>query len=158
MREQDSKNHEIVIEELERHLGGNASSAFYKHLEICADCRAEVAAITEVSSAIHVFQPDVETVPVASPAFYSRVASRINDTQQRQAWGLFSLGEVFFRRVAFASLMLLAALGSYLVTQESSYSGQNAAEIIAQHDTSSPAHGEGQDRDYMLVTLASYQQ
>lgn len=153
---QDHSGHDIVIEELERHLSGNASAAFYRHLDVCEECRAEVAAMSELSTAVHVFKVEPELVPEVSQAFYSRVADRINQKQQQEAWGLFSLGELFFRRVAFASLMLLAALGSYLVTRETSYTGENATAIIAQHDTSPETHQEGQERDYMLVTLASY--
>lgn len=153
---EDQNRHDIVIEELERHLSGNASAAFYKHLDACGDCRAEVAAMTELSSAVRVLEVDPESVPEVPAAFYNRLAITINNQQQRQAWGLFSLSEIFFRRVAFASLMLLAALGSYLVTRETSYTGENAVAIIAQHDTSPESHQAGQDRDYILLTLANY--
>jgi len=61
----------------------------------------------------------------------------------------------FFRRVAFASLLLLAGLGSFLVTRESSFSGADAASIMAQHDPVAD-HSESSDRDRMLVTLATY--
>jgi hypothetical protein len=79
------------------------------------------------------------------------------DDQRKEAWGLFSPGAAFFRRVAFASLLLLAGLGSFLVTRESSAGGADAATIMAQHDLNS-AHSESSDRDRILVTLASYRQ
>jgi hypothetical protein len=105
---------------------------------------------------------------VAGPApeprlgFYNRVAGEIIDHQRKEAWGLFSPGAVFFRRVAFASLLLLAGLGSYLVSREAGYTGdiaagQDAAAIMAQHDTGLN-HTEISDRDRMLVTLATYRE
>jgi hypothetical protein len=51
-------------------------------------------------------------------------------------------------------LLLLAGLGSFLVTRESSFSGADAATIMAQHDPVA-AHSDA-DRDRLLVTLADY--
>ena len=94
-------------------------------------------------------------VPQPSLGFYNRVRGRIIEKQQKEAWGLFSPGAAFFRRIAFASLLLLAGLGSFLVTRESSFSGTDAATIIAGHDPIAD-HSESSDRDRMLVTLATY--
>jgi hypothetical protein len=60
---------------------------------------------------------DVPPVPLG---FYNKVSFRIVEHERRHAWGLFSPGVAFFRRVAFASLLVLAGLGSYLVMQENS--------------------------------------
>lgn len=160
--------HDIVVDELERHLSGggvykHASRAFYAHLDDCADCRAEVAQMDDLSMMVRELRFDSENVPenaaetVAQPSlgFYNRVRYQILDKQQKEAWGLFSPGAAFFRRVAFASLLLLAGLGSFLVTRESSFSGTDAASIMAQHDPVA-AHSEASDRDRMLVTLATW--
>ena len=158
--------HEIVVDELERHLSGggvykNASRAFYAHLDSCDACRAEVAQIDELSVLLRELKfdtaNDLETVPQPSLGFYSRVRNQIVEKQQKEAWGLFSPGAAFFRRIAFASLLLLAGLGSFLVTRESSFGGTDAASIMAQHDPVA-AHSETSDRDRMLVTLATYRQ
>jgi hypothetical protein len=164
--------HEIVIDELERHLSGggvykNASRDFYDHLDACADCRAEVASMDEVSMLLRELrlQPDEAStgsfagnpVPQPSLGFYNRVRYRIVEKQQNEAWGLFSPGAAFFRRIAFASLLLLAGLGSFLVTRESSFSGTDAAAIMAQHDPVAD-HTESSDRDRMLVTLATWRE
>jgi len=158
--------HEIVIDELEQHLSGagvsrNASRAFYAHLNACSECRAEVSQMEELSAALRDlrFDPVIALEPVAEPAlgFYNRVRYQIVDRKQKEAWGLFSPGAAFFRRVAFASLLLLAGLGSYLVTRESSFKGADAASIMAQHDPVS-THSEKSDRDRMLVTLATYRE
>ena len=49
--------------------------------------------------------------------------------------------------------MVLAGLGSFLVTRDTPESGNDAATIIAQHDPTA-AHSESADRDRLLVTLA----
>jgi predicted anti-sigma-YlaC factor YlaD len=155
--------HDIVVDELETHLSGkgvykNASRAFYAHLDACADCRAEVAGMDDLSSLLRELRHDAEaTLPQPSLGFYNRVRYRIVEKQQKEAWGLFSPGAAFFRRIAFASLLLLAGLGSFLVTRESSFSGTDAASIMAQHDPVA-AHSESSDRDRMLVTLATYRE
>jgi predicted anti-sigma-YlaC factor YlaD len=156
--------HDIVVDELETHLSGrgaykNASRDFYAHLDDCADCRAEVAAMDDLSLLLGELRlnPEQATLPQPSLGFYNRVRYRIVEKQQREAWGLFSPGAAFFRRVAFASLLLLAGLGSFLVSRESSFSGTDAASIMAQHDPVA-AHSESSDRDRMLVTLATYRE
>ena len=152
--------HDIVVDELERHLSGTASRAFYDHLDVCSACRAEVSRMEEVSMLLREMRSTeaengFEFAPKPSPAFYNRVSWRIVEQQRKEAWGLFSPGAVFFRRVAFASLLLLAGLGSFLISREASFSGTDAAAIMAQHDPSE-AHTESSDRDRMLVTLATY--
>jgi anti-sigma factor RsiW len=157
--------HDIVIDELERHLSGggvykSASRAFYAHLDACADCRAEVAQMDDLSTMLRElrFDPDsssTESAAQPSLGFYNRVRGQIVEKQQKEAWGLFSPGAVFFRRVAFASLLLLAGLGSFLVTRESGFGGTDAATIMAQHDPVAD-HSEASDRDRMLVTLATW--
>jgi hypothetical protein len=160
--------HDIVVDELETHLSGGgvykkASRAFYSHLDACADCRAEVAGMDELSSLLRELRwspesaPEPAALPQPSLGFYNRVRYRIVEKQQKEAWGLFSPGAAFFRRIAFASLLLLAGLGSFLVSRESSFSGTDAASIMAQHDPVA-AHSESSDRDRMLVTLATYRE
>ncbi len=151
--------HDIVVDELERHLSGKASRAFYDHLSVCDACRNEVAQMEDLSMLLRDIRSAPENgfdlAPQPAPGFYNRVTWRIVERQQKEAWGLFSPGAVFFRRVAFASLLLLAGLGSFLVSREASFSGTDAAAIMAQHDPAA-AHSESSDRDRMLVTLATY--
>ena len=150
--------HDIVVDELERHLSGTAPRAFYDHLDLCEPCRAEIARMDELSALLRELRPTGDPLaspPQPSPYFYNRVTWSIVENQRREAWGLFSPGTAFFRRVAFASLLLLAALGSFLVSREASFSGTDAAAIMAQHDPA-VSHPESADRDRMLVTLATY--
>lgn len=168
--------HDIVIDELETHLSGGgvyrkASRAFYAHLDACAECRTEVAQMDDLSMLLREMRFDqelagesitengagYETAIQPSLGFYNRVRHQIVEKQQKEAWGMFSPGPAFFRRIAFASLLLLAGLGSFLVTRESSFSGTDAASIMAQHDPIAD-HSASSDRDRMLVTLATYRQ
>jgi hypothetical protein len=148
--------HDVVMNELEEHLAGKGSPAFHAHLAGCQKCRAEVESIARVSVLIAAeLRSDPETVAQPSPFFYTRVASGIIDSQNTDHWGLLAPGAAFFRRVAFASLLVLAGLGSYLVMRDSDVSGTDAVTIMAQHDVTAD-HDASSDRDLMLVTLGSY--
>ncbi len=157
--------HDIVMDELETHLSGGgiakrASRAFYAHLEGCEPCRVEVAELDNLSTLLRDLRfeagSSAEDLSAAEPSlgFYNRVRYRIVADRQKEAWGLFSPGAAFFRRVAFASLLLLAGLGSFLISRESSLRGTDAATFMAQHDPAAD-HSDA-DRDRMLVTLANY--
>jgi anti-sigma factor RsiW len=158
--------HDVVIEGLERHLSGGGTAVFYAHLEGCPECRSAVAEMESLSLLFRELRSGIDNAAGSAPeprlGFYNRVAGEIIDHQRKEAWGLFSPGAVFFRRVAFASLLLLAGLGSYLVSRESSFTGdvaagQDAAAIMAEHDTGL-SHSEASDRNRMLVALATYRE
>jgi predicted anti-sigma-YlaC factor YlaD len=156
--------HDIVVDELERHLSGNASRAFHDHLDGCSGCRAEVAAMMEISELVRELRSAPEAATLPPLGFYSRVANRIVEDQRREAWGLFSPGAAFFRRVAFASLLLLAGLGSFLVTRETSYASSmpvvsaGAGPAVAIEHNLSDDHAPSADRDRMFVTLATFRE
>jgi hypothetical protein len=152
--------HGIVENELEKHLGGDASKAFYEHLERCPGCRSEVSEMDEVAALLREMKASPGDVPQPRLGFYNRVVGDIVEQQRAEAWGLFSPGAAFFRRVAFASLLVLASLGSFLVTRESSEGGVDAASIMAEHSGSGTlaADVSASDRDRILVTLASYRE
>lgn len=155
--------HDIVVDELERHLSGTASRAFHDHLDGCPGCRSEVAAIAELSRLIQEFRLEPETAAQPLLGFYNRVANRIINNQRREAWGLFSPGATFFRRIAFASLLLLAGLGGFIASRESAYMpgappAPGARDVaIIQHNLADD-HAPSADRDRMFVTLATYRQ
>lgn len=146
--------HDVFVNEFEKHLAGNASPAFHAHLASCVECRQEAESIARVSDLFAELRPPSENVAEPSPFFYTRVVAGIGH-ESNTGWSLLSPGAAFFRRVAFASLLVLAGLGSFLVVREGNSSGADAAAIMAQHDVTT-AHAESSDRDLMLVTLASY--
>ncbi len=148
--------HDIVMEQFEQHLEGTASRAFYQHLDACPPCREEVERMAEMSGVLRNFRLGPDTVPaVPSLGFYNRVAGQIVEKETRSAWGLFSPGVAFFRRIAFASLLVLAALGSYLISSETGFDSEDAVSIMAQHDSAAD-HAAAADRDRLLVTMATY--
>jgi hypothetical protein len=149
--------HDVVVNELEEHLAGSASAAFHAHVASCRECRAEVESIAHVSALLSELRSERDSAVEPSPFFYTRVAASIVDHQNTGHWGILAPGAAFFRRVAFASLLVLAGLGSYLVMQEGDINGTDAATIMAQHDATTD-HDASSDRDMMLVTLASYGQ
>ena len=99
--------HKIVMEEMERHLAGRASAAFYDHLAQCDLCRRETEAMRDTAELLRSFRCNEDEALPPPAGFYSRVATSIIQEQRSAVWGMFAPGAVFFRRVAFASLLLL---------------------------------------------------
>lgn len=152
--------HDIVVDQFDKYLQGEASAAFHEHLAACPACHAEVLAMADVTMFLHDLKPDVEPAQPL-PGFYNRVAGRIVEQERSDFWGFLAPGSDFFRRMAFASLLLLAGLGSFLVSRERAEGGADAAAIISQIATEgAPAsvQNEVADRDRLLVTLANYRQ
>ena len=153
--------HKIVFEELEKHLVGRASPAFREHLEGCAGCRGEVEAMAGVSTLLRGLRPDEDKADEAMgpfPGFYGRVAMGIVEQQRASFWGVFAPGAGFFRKVAFASLLVLGALGSYLVTNQSEFSVNDATAIMAHNSADESPDGVAPvaHRDQILLALASW--
>lgn len=125
--------HKIVMEDLERHLAGNTSPVVREHLEACNACQSEVMALAGVSALLRSLQPNDNETMQPRAGFYGRVACGIVEHQRSSAWGMFAPGALFFRRIAFASLLTLAALGSYLLTSQSEFSVNEATAILARN-------------------------
>jgi len=150
--------HDVIENGLEEYLGGQVRRDFQAHLADCEKCRVEVRQFEELSGMLHALREPEPIQP--DPGFYFRVTQAIESQQQPTFWSIFSLDAVFGRRVAFASLMTLAIVGSFLVSSESGFENPSAngpEAAMASHDVSIP-HESSVDRDRMLVALASYQQ
>lgn len=150
--------HDEIRSELEEYLSeGTVSRSFTQHLENCPPCAREVEEMAQVSEVLQVFRESTE--PVAPPlGFYSKVASRIESEEKLPLWGLFVPDLQFFRKIAFASLMLLAVLGSYLVSREADLGASASAEqaTLTEHNGTVP-HDSPADRQHIMVTLANYE-
>ncbi|MCU1275550.1 MAG: putative transrane anti-sigma factor [Bryobacterales bacterium] len=143
--------HQVILDRLEEHLSGSPSPReFTAHLESCEECRTEVREMQELSGALGFLRIRDQVAP--PPGFYARVSQRLEAERPRSLWSLFRLDPSFGKRVAFASLMTLAILGSFLITRESQYSAGPARPelIMAQQPPSD-------NPDMMLATLASYE-
>jgi len=151
--------HDEILNELEEYLSSEpVSRSFTRHLEVCPPCAREVDEMEQISVSLHSFRLN-EAAAITPPlGFYSKVARTIEAEQKSPVWGIFAPDLQFFRKVAFASLMLLAVLGSYLVSRESDYASSLASEqaTLTEHNVSVP-HESPADRQHILVTLAAYE-
>jgi anti-sigma factor RsiW len=152
--------HAVVMENLEEYLAGTLEPADRReieaHLSACEDCREEMSEMQEVSRMFVSLRPEEEWQP--SPAFYAGVVQRVGEQAVRPSLAsLFSFDFAFGRRLVFASLLMLAVLGSYLVTRETQYStGPSPETVMAEQN--SPLFDSGSAHDNMLVTLTAYEQ
>jgi hypothetical protein len=151
--------HDEILNELEEYLSSEpVSRSFTQHLEVCPPCAREVDEMEQISISLRSFRVN-ETAAIVPPlGFYAKVARTIESEQKSPVWGLFAPDLQFFRKVAFASLMVLAILGSYLVSRESDYASSIATEqaTLTEHNVSIP-HESPADRQHIMVTLAAYE-
>ena len=152
--------HAVLVENLEGFLAGSLEPAethrIEAHLKSCEMCREEVRGMQDVSRLFGSLRSSESFQP--SPGFYAGVMEQVDAGRQPAPSfaNLFGLDFVFARRLAFASLLTLAVLGSYLVSRETRYSPDPSPEaILAQQD--SPAFDSAPARDSMLVTLTAYE-
>jgi len=151
--------HDEILDELEGYLSGDpVSGSFTRHLEGCPPCAHEVAEMEQVSISLRSLRVPEAAAVTPSLGFYAKISRQIEAEQRSPLWGLFAPDLQFFRKIAFASLMLLAVLGSYLVSRESDYATSTSVEqaTLTEHDSTTP-HDSPADRQHILVTLASYE-
>jgi anti-sigma factor RsiW len=151
--------HPVIQESLEEYLAGALAPAEQRqidaHLATCGQCRLELSGMQEISVLVRSLKPaEVVEAPLG---FAGRVAAQAAERQIPSFWSMLSLDLAFSRRVAFACLLTLAVLGSYLVSRENQYTSEPSPEaVMALEQTPAPA-ASGADRDRMLVTLTSYE-
>ena len=150
--------HDEILNELEGYLGGEpVSRSFTRHLEVCTPCTQEVEEMAQLSLSLHSLRLDEAEAFTPPLGFYAKVARTIEAEQKSPLWGLFMPDLQFFRKVAFASLMLLAVLGSYLVSRESDFAAQNTEQATLTEHNSTVPHESPSDQQHILVTLAAYE-
>jgi anti-sigma factor RsiW len=151
--------HGAVLDRLEGYLSGTLNPADRReieaHLSTCEVCREEVQSMQELSECMSSLRPE-ETLS-ASPGFYAGIAEQVGRLHTPPTFtSLFSWQFAFGRRIAFASLLVLAVLGSYLWIGESVYPpGPTPEAVMAQQE--SPAFESAPAEDNMLVTLTAYE-
>ena len=154
--------HAVVIDSLEEYLSGTLEPAELRvveaHLNSCPLCREEVLGMGQVSRLFGSLR-STEAVP-PSPGFYARVAERVRSGQRQTApafAGLFALDFAFGRRLVFASLLTLAAAGSFLVAREARTptDGMSPHTVMAQQNA--PGFDSDHASDNMLLTLTAYE-
>jgi hypothetical protein len=148
--------HDIVEKGLEDHLAGSVNRDFDSHLAQCAPCREEVDGMKRVSGFLALLRADSELAPPLG--FSSRLLKNVRERRERSVWSIFTLDPGFIRKLAVASLLGLAAFGSYLASQpdESLALIRHTPEaVMASHDPSA-APDDPQHMNGMLMTLATY--
>jgi len=153
--------HQIIQDGLEDFLAGICNRAdqarIESHLEQCDECRREVDTMKNLSAMFSTLRsPDP---PLPSPGFYAGVTNLIEKQQPESRWAAF-LEPVFGRRLALACLLVMATLGTVLMTTETEYAAGPTPEMILAVERAAPALEAGPllDRDQMLFTLASHKQ
>jgi hypothetical protein len=150
--------HNVVEKGLEDHLAGSVNREFDSHLAQCAPCREEVEGMMQVSGLLAALRADNEVAPPLG--FSSRLLGSIQDRRRRSIWSVFTIDPSFIRKLAVASLLILAAFGSYLASQPEdplALIRHTPEAVMASHDPAA-APDDPQHMNGMLMTLATYQE
>ncbi len=154
--------HPVVIDSLEEYLSGTLEPAVQRqieaHLSGCDSCREQVAGMQEASLLFGALRSEEALSP--SPGFYARVMEQAGAHKASPSFAsLFALDFAFGRRIAFASLMTLALLGSFLAARESALpAGPSPETIMAQeYSPAFDAVSGNAASDNMLITLTAYE-
>ena len=151
--------HAVVMESLEEYLSGTLKPEAHRdieaHLNLCEPCRQELAGMRKISQMFEAFAPQNSVEP--APGFYARVMQQVGGRKAVPSFAsFFALDTVFARRLVFASLLTLAALGSFLVSREAEYpSGPSPEVVMAQQE--SPQFEAAQAHEAMLATMTTYE-
>jgi anti-sigma factor RsiW len=151
--------------------GPRLSAELEAHLGECAECSGELQALEAQSQLLRTLRSSRDVEPRAG--FYARVIERI-EAQPASIWSVF-LDRKFGLRLAVASAVLVALLGTYLVTSEPSSPEFASSPAVVLTDTPRATEASNQapnqraieqedglhqrqQRDAVLVDLASYHQ
>jgi hypothetical protein len=146
--------HGPIRDRLEDLLRGRGYSSVAGHLADCAECSTELDAMKQQCGILAGLRAS-EIEPAAG--FYARVLQRIEDGEIGSFWAFF-VDSPFSKRLAFASLTVALALGSYVVSQESRERTLAGGTIIAYNGGSHqdvPVMGDrAEQRDAVLTNFA----
>jgi hypothetical protein len=112
--------HGSVSKDLETLLSAKPSAAagtVSNHISNCRECASELDAMRSQTAMLKTLKPTSDIEP--SAGFYARVMQRIEQSARRSIWWVFVYSPIG-KRLAYASLALTLALGSYVVAQETS--------------------------------------
>ncbi len=146
------REYENRLEELEDYVGGRLdaarAAAVSTHAAACGECRERVDA---AAIGARLVRAGAEPVAPASAAFWTRLAARIREAEEkrRARRDFFGSLEWLAWRTASAALLVLVVLGGYVLTQSASprAAEQPVAEVFLE-----PEHPK--DPDEVLMTLA----
>jgi anti-sigma factor RsiW len=148
--------HQPIRERLEQYLGGTEDRDVELHLAECRQCKSEVERMRRQAAILRSLRPG-ELEP--APGFYARVMERVESQRITSVWSIL-LEPVFAKRLAYASLALLALLGTLAVSIGTEPAAPpSSAEVIMVENPIGPPLGAdpARDRNVVLVNLATYQ-
>jgi len=145
--------HAVIIDRLEEYLSGSLPAAAQRsldaHLETCGKCRRELEQMNQAAGLLGWLRDSEAINP--PPSFVARVMQGVTERPVESFWNPL-LDFAFGRRIVFASLVTLAALGTVLVSREQAYApAPTTPEAVMADGRLTP------DSDQMLVTLANYE-
>ncbi len=114
--------HKVVQSQIEAYLDGTLlpleRREVESHLRGCAECRREMEAVEQTRGWLRLLVLEEPQAP--APGFYARVRQRVESEEARRAWPFWQLfpGPTVTRQLAYALIMLLVLLGSYVFTLE----------------------------------------
>jgi hypothetical protein len=154
--------HAVMLENLEEYLAGTLEPTELReieaHLSLCGTCREEIRGMQDVSGLFGALRPEAADTWNVAPGFTAKVMAQVAWRKPAPVFaGFFSLNMAFGRRLVFASMLVLAVFGGYLVTHEAQYPvGSSPEAILAQQNA--PAFETGGAANNMLATLTAYEQ
>jgi anti-sigma factor RsiW len=151
--------HAVVMESLEEFLAGTLepeeSHTIQEHIGNCAACREEIQAMQDVSLLFGSLQVK-ESMEVPA-GFYARVRQQVEERAAAPSWNsFFALNPAVGRRLVFSCLVVLVAMGTYLVSSEREYTSAPMPDAVMAEQTQ-PSFESALAPENMLVTLANYE-
>jgi anti-sigma factor RsiW len=151
--------HAVVMESLEEFLAGTLEPVERRtieaHLGGCAACREELQGMEDLSllfGSLHAEEPFD-----ASPGFYARVMQQVAELKATPSWSnFFAFDPALGRRLVFSCLLVLVAMGTYLVSSERGYTSEPMPDAVMAEQTQ-PSFESAPASESMLVTLAHYE-
>lgn len=152
--------HAVVMESLEEFLAGTLEPVERRtieaHIGNCAACREELQGMEDLNLLFGSLRVREAVAP--GPGFYAGVAQQIAERKPAPSFGgFFALSPAFGSRLVFSCLLVvLAALGSFIVANERGYTtGPTPYALMAQQTQASFESAPAPES--MLVTLANYE-
>jgi len=145
--------HAVIINDLEEYLSGSlppsALHRFEAHLKTCDVCAGELHEMVDCAGLFASLKLTEALEP--PPGFTARFMQTVSERPVPSFWAQFG-DFAFGRRVVFASLLTMAALGTFLISSETSYTPAPPTPEAVMAD-----NGASTNADQMLATLANYE-
>ncbi len=151
--------HAVVMDSLEEFLAGTLEPverhSIQAHLGSCAACREELQGMEELNLLFGSLRPAQAFEP--APGFSARIISQIAERNAAPSWrSFFTLDPTLGRRLVFSCLLVLVAMGTYLVSSERAYTSEPMPDAVMAEQTQ-PLFDSAPAPENMLVTLANYE-